>query len=133
MDPNTEVSDLVPRLGEAPFAQLVAGFYDRVRADDLLAPMYPENDWEGAEERLREFLIGRCGGPQRYIEKRGHPRLRMRHAPYELTPAARDRWMELMGASLDDCLAAGQFPEAEAGVLRAFLDHTATFLINRPG
>ena len=132
MEPNADVSELVPRLGEAPFVQLVASFYARVRTDDLLGPMYPENDWEGAEERLRDFLIGRCGGPQRYIEKRGHPRLRMRHGPYDLTPAARDRWMQLMGAALDEGLAAGQIPASEGSVLRAFLEHTATFLINRP-
>lgn len=119
--------DVYARIGEDGFERLVGGFYERVKADDLLAPLYPDDDWEGAEERLRDFLVGRMGGPQRYMEKRGHPRLRMRHAPFPVDAANRDRWVELMEASLEDAT----FDEDVNTYLRAFFAHVATFLINR--
>ena len=84
------------------FGELVAAFYRRVRADDLLGPMYPPDDWEQAEWRLRAFLDQRFGGPQTYSEQRGHPRLRMRHMPFKIGEAERDRWLELMIASMDE-------------------------------
>jgi len=114
-------------IGEEGFTRLIAGFYRRVAADDILGPMYPEHDLPGAEERLREFLIFRFGGPQRYIEKRGHPRLRMRHGPFSIDQAARNRWMELMGAAM----AEAALPVEAEEVLAAFFDSTATFMINR--
>lgn len=114
-------------VGEEGFTRLVAAFYRRIPNDDILGPMYPAADLEGAEERLREFLIFRFGGPARYIERRGHPRLRMRHAPFAIGQAARDRWMELMTAALNE---AGLPADADA-VLREFLGSTATFMINR--
>src|SRR5579872_1370963 len=83
-------------IGEEGFARLVAAFYKQVPQDDILGPMYPADDLAAAEERLRDFLIGRFGGPQRYIERRGHPRLRMRHMPFSIDQAARDRWIQLM-------------------------------------
>jgi hemoglobin len=89
--------------------------------------MYPKDDLEGAEVRLREFLIGRCGGPPRYVERRGHPRLRMRHAPFAINQGARDRWMQLMDRALDGA----SFPDEVAPLLREFLDGVATFMINR--
>jgi hemoglobin len=116
-------------LGEDGINRLVAGFYRRVPGDEILAPMYPEADFSGAEQRLRDFLVYRFGGPQRYIEERGHPRLRMRHAPFAIDPDARDRWMLHMGASLDEC----GFDPQVADAIRAFLDEVATFLINRAG
>jgi hemoglobin len=116
-------------VGEDGVARLVAGFYARVPDDDILAPMYPPDDMEGAEERLRDFLVYRFGGPRRYIEERGHPRLRMRHAPFAIDRVARDRWMQHMDASLDEC----GFDSRVADAIRAFLDDVATFLINRPG
>ncbi len=119
--------ELYARIGEAGFERLVRGFYARVRLDELLAPMYPEHDWEGAEGRLRDFLVGRLGGPPRYVEARGHPRLRMRHAPFAIDWRARDRWLELMGASLDE---AGLGDE-ERAFLRGFFEQVATFLLNR--
>jgi hemoglobin len=119
--------DLYARIGEEGFARLVAGFYRRVRQDDLIGPLYPPLDWAGAEERLRDFLVGRFGGPARYVERRGHPRLRMRHNPFPIDQAARDRWFLLMGQSLDE---AG-LPSAETEFLRRFFDEVATFLINR--
>lgn len=69
-------------------------FYAQVPTDDILGPMYPPEDLAGAEERLRDFLVGRFGEPPRYIEQRGHPRLRMRHAPFKLDQRARDCWLQ---------------------------------------
>ena len=114
-------------IGEEGFTKLVAAFYRQIPADDILGPMYPKQDLAGAEQRLREFLIFRFGGPLRYLENRGHPRLRMRHAPFPVDTGARDRWVEIM----DRALAEAQLdPRAEA-VLRAFFHQVATFLINR--
>ena len=90
--------------------------------------MYEKNDLAGAEQRLRDFLLFRFGGDLRYVEQRGHPRLRMRHFRFPITRAARDRWMELMTAAL----AEANIPADAAVVLRAFFDSTATFLMNRP-
>ena len=115
-------------VGEDGLTRLVAAFYRRVPDDDLLGSMYPSEDLSGAEYRLRGFLLYRLGGPQTYIEERGHPALRMRHAPFALSPQARDRWMSLMESALVEV----EFPEQVAGVLRDFFAHTATFLINRP-
>ncbi len=115
------------QLGEDGLAKLVGDFYVRVRADDLIGPMYPDNDWENAERRLRDFLIGRFGGPQRYIEERGHPRLRMRHAPFSIGVAERDRWLELMGAAMD----ATEVPAPSRAILEPFFAQVADFMRNR--
>jgi hemoglobin len=119
--------DVYPAIGDEGFARLVAAFYRQIPADPILGPMYPADDLPGAEARLRDFLIFRFGGPQRYIEQRGHPRLRMRHAPFPVNQAARDRWMLLM----DRALAETQLPEIAAQTLRKFFDATATFMMNR--
>ena len=74
--------DLYSLVGEKGFERLVAAFYRQVPSDPILGPMYPADDLDGAEQRLRDFLVGRFGGPPRYIEQRGHPRLRMRHMPF---------------------------------------------------
>src|SRR5665213_1734805 len=79
-------------IGDDGFNRLVAAFYKRVPEDDILGPMYQGRNMADAEWRLREFLVGRFGGPMRYVEKRGHPRLRMRHAPFIINQTARDRW-----------------------------------------
>ncbi len=121
------LSDLHPRVGDAPFTRLAGAFYRRVRSDDLLGPMYPQHDWGGAEHRLRGFLIQRCGGPDTYSRERGHPRLRMRHAPFAIDRAARDRWIQLMAP----CLAEAGFTEADAGLLQAFFEQVATHMVNR--
>jgi hemoglobin len=76
-----EDHEIYVAVGEDGFHRLIAAFYRQVPSDDILGPMYPAADIAGAEQRLRDFLIGRFGGPQRYIEDRGHPRLRMRHMP----------------------------------------------------
>ena len=86
-------------IGTEGFTRLVAAFYRQVPQDDLLGPMYPATDLPGAEQRLRDFLIGRFGGPQTYIAQRGHPRLRARHSPFHINQTARDRWMRLMNSA----------------------------------
>lgn len=115
------------RIGEDGFTRLVRAFYAQVPSDDILGPMYPADDLDGAEARLRGFLIYRFGGPPAYIEQRGHPRLRMRHAPFAVDRAARDRWVALMDRALD----ASAFPDDVTERLRAFFHDTATFMMNR--
>ena len=120
-------ADLYAIVGDEGFRRLVAAFYPQVPADDLLGPMYPAEGLAGAEERLREFLVGRFGGPPRYIEQRGHPRLRMRHAPFAIMPGARERWLQLMTRALDEV----QFPPEADELMREFFDSVSTMMINR--
>jgi len=108
-------------------AKLVAAFYRRVPTDDVLGPMYPPDDLANAEQRLRDFMIYRLGGPQRYIEQRGHPRLRARHMPFRINKAARDRWMKLM----EEAMMETSLPVEAEQFLRTFLDGMSTFLINQ--
>ena len=122
-----EDNEVYSAIGEDGFQRLVSAFYRQVPEDDILGPMYPKNDMEGAETRLRDFLIFRFGGPQRYIEQRGHPRLRMRHAPFAVGQAARDRWVKLM----DNAFAEAQLPAPAEEALRRFFESTATFMMNR--
>lgn len=114
-------------MGEHGFRELVAAFYRRIPGDDLLGPMYPEDDLPGAERRLHDFLCFRFGGMRRYLEERGHPRLRMRHLPFRIGEAERDRWMELMEASMEET----GVPEEVAGPLRAFFAQVADFMRNQ--
>ena len=114
-------------IGETGFERLVGAFYRRVRTDDILAPMYPEHDLAGAEQRLRDFLVQRFGGPDRYAQRRGHPRLRMRHVPFAIDRRARDRWVSLM----EEALVEAQLPEGALAPLRRFFHDAATFMINR--
>jgi hemoglobin len=123
-----EERDVYSLIGEPGLTRLVAAFYRRVPLDDILSPMYPAHDLAGSERRLRDFLIYRLGGPPRYIEQRGHPRLRVRHAPFHINQAARERWMELMTAALEEAA----FPAEADQFLRTFLGEMATFLVNRP-
>ena len=118
--------EVYARIGEDGFARLVRAFYAQVPGDDVLGPMYPADDLDGAETRLRDFLVGRFGGPPRYMAQRGHPRLRMRHMPFAVTMAARHRWVELMDRAL---IEAALPPEAVA-VLQPFFHGVATFLRN---
>ena len=89
-------------VGGAPtFSRLVTRFYAGVRTDPLLAPLYPQDYWTGAETRLRTFLEQYWGGPTTYSDQRGHPRLRMRHAPFAIGPAERDAWLRHMRDAVD--------------------------------
>ena len=114
-------------IGEDGFARLVAAFYRQVPDDDILGPMYPPQDLAGAQQRLCDFLVGRFGGPSRYIEARGHPRLRMRHLPFAITAAARQRWLQLMTRALDEA----ELPSPADALLREFFSSVATMLTNR--
>lgn len=114
-------------IGEEGFDRLTRAFYRHVPTDDILGPMYPSQDFEGARQRLRDFLIFRFGGPAHYIERRGHPALRMRHGPFAIDAAGRDRWVKLMKMALEEV----QLPEQAAAILREFFLNTATFLINQ--
>ena len=114
-------------LGEEGFRRLVAAFYRRVPGDDLLGPMYPEGDFAGAEERLCGFLLFRFGGVRRYVEERGHPRLRMRHAPFAIGEAERDRWLQLMGEAVRET----EVPAEAAEPLMEFFAGVADFMRNK--
>lgn len=121
------VGTLYQDLGEERLRRLVAAFYRRVREDDLIGPMYPPGDWEGAEKRLADFLIYRFGGPQTYLEERGHPRLRGRHMPFAIGVAERDRWLDLMGASMREV----EIPAEQVPLIGAFFAQLADFMRNR--
>lgn len=124
------MEEIVAReVGPEGLAAMVAAFYRRVKTDDVLGPLYPEGDFEGAEKRLREFLQFRFLGHEAYIENRGHPRLRMRHFPFAIGTNEAARWVELMEAAMDE---AGISPGARA-VMSPFFAQVADFLRNRPG
>lgn len=113
--------------GAAAFAQLTRAFYAGVAEDPLLRPMYPDEDLEPARRRLEMFLAQYWGGPTTYAEERGHPRLRMRHVPFAVTPAARDAWLRHMMAAVDTV----PMPEPEEAMLRDYLTRAAYSLVNR--
>ena len=125
-------------LGEETFHQLAASFYKKVKQDDILLPMYQhsqhhrgEPDLSLSESRLCDFLIGRFGGPQRYIEQHGHPRLRFRHNPFPIDQKARDRWMAHMETCMEEVLGNDKttVPYRE---LHTFFRSMSQFMINRP-
>lgn len=120
----TEIFDLI---GSDGFDKLVEGFYRRVAEDDILRPMYPEEDLAPAARRLQLFLEQFFGGPTTYSQERGHPRLRARHMPFAIDQAARDRWFSHMNASLEEA----DFAPDIASVIRDYFDNAATFLMNR--
>ena len=121
-----EEAEIYAAVGEEGFSRLVGAFYGQVPGDDILGPMYPADDLPGAEQRLRDYLIYRFGGPPRYIEERGHPRLRARHIPFPINQAARDRWMQLM----NNAFAQAALPADAETILRAFFEHMSSFMIN---
>ncbi|MFC5338463.1 globin [Leucobacter denitrificans] len=113
--------------GTETFEKIVRAFYRGVREDPLLAPMYPQEDWEGAIRRLRMFLEQYWGGPTTYSEERGHPRLRMRHVPYHINPEARDRWLFHMNAALDEA----ELPPMYDNAIRDYVERAAHSLVNQ--
>jgi hemoglobin len=119
--------DIYSVIGENGFERLVGAFYRQVPEDNILGPLYPKEDLPGAEKRLRDFLIFRFGGPQRYIQERGHPRLRMRHAPFPVNQAASERWLQLMGKAMAEC----GFPVEVKQTLWKYFEDTAAFMMNR--
>ena len=123
-----EVPTLYERAGGTPFFEALVGrFYAAVAADDLLRSIYPEPDLAPAARRLTLFLIQYWGGPRTYDAERGHPRLRMRHAPFQIGPAERDRWLLHMRASL----AALAPPENVAKSLEDYFVMAAEAMRNR--
>jgi hemoglobin len=113
--------------GHPTFIKLVARFYEGVRDDPVLARLYPQDDWEGAETRLRGFLEQYWGGPTTYSQQRGHPRLRMRHAPFAIGAAERDAWLTHMRDAVDSLELT---PEQDA-TLWGYLEMAARSMQNR--
>jgi hemoglobin len=112
--------------GTETFRRLVKRFYEGVAGDEILKPMYPEEDLGTAEERLRMFLEQYWGGPSAYQEQRGHPRLRMRHMPFKVNPEARDRWLAHMRVAVDDLKLAPVHEEE----LWSYLERAAYAMLN---
>jgi hemoglobin len=112
--------------GEPTFRKLVDEFYAGVAADPLLRPLYPDADLAAAAERLRLFLIQYWGGPGTYSAQRGHPRLRMRHAPFRVGPAERDAWLRHMRRAVDSL----DLPAEQDTTLWQYLERAAFFMVN---
>jgi hemoglobin len=112
--------------GEETFHRLVGRFYEEVAKDEVLRPIYPEQDLGPAEERLRLFLMQYWGGPHTYSDRRGHPRLRMRHAPFTIGPIERDAWLRCMRVAVDE---AGLSDQHRAQ-LWTYLEMAANSLMN---
>ena len=112
--------------GEPTFRKLVDTFYAGVANDPLLRPLYPEEDLGPAAERLRLFLIQYWGGPTDYSDQRGHPRLRLRHAPFVIGPAERDAWLLHMRAAVDSL----DLPADQHQALWEYLERAAFFMVN---
>nr|WP_307486996.1 globin [Microbacterium trichothecenolyticum] len=108
------------------FRRLVDAFYRGVASDEVLKPMYPEEDLGPAAERLTLFLAQYWGGPSTYGETRGHPRLRMRHMPFHVDPDARDRWLRHMRAAVDEIA----LPPAFEAPLWDYLERAAYAMVN---
>jgi hemoglobin len=115
--------------GEATFTALVDAFYAGVAADPVLRSIYPEDDLGPAAERLRLFLIQYWGGPSTYNDQRGHPRLRLRHAPFAVNSAARDAWLTHMRRALDSLALPAEYDEA----MWRYFTSAADSLRNTPG
>lgn len=114
-------------LGAEGFERITAVFYQQVKRDSLIGPMYPPQDWEGAEHRLASFLKFRFGQDESYLQERGHPRLRGRHMPFSIGEAERDRWLELMSAAID----AEEVTSGTKEALMSFFAGVADFMRNK--
>ena len=112
--------------GRATFEKLVRAFYEGVKSDPVLLPMYPEHDLEGAVQRLTGFLEQYWGGPGTYSEERGHPRLRMRHNAFKVNPDARDRWLLHMRAAVDTL----ELSPLHDATLWGYLERAAHAMVN---
>ena len=119
--------DFYAEVGGAPvFAKIVARFYEEVGRDEVLRPLYPEEDLGPAEERLRMFLEQYWGGPRTYSDQRGHPRLRMRHAPFRIGPIERDAWLRCMRIAVDEA----DLDDAHRAQLWQYLQYAAISMMN---
>ncbi|HEU4360467.1 MAG TPA: globin [Mycobacterium sp.] len=117
--------------GADTFHTIVARFYQLVAADAILRPLYPEDDLPGAEQRLRMFLEQYWGGPRTYSERRGHPRLRMRHVPFRIGPAQRDAWLRCMQTAVAE-IDADTLGDEHRRELLDYLQMAAHSLVNAP-
>lgn len=118
--------------GDHFFRRLVSRFYAQVRTDDLIGPLYPEDDWDGAEDRLRWFLAQYWGGPPTFNERRGAPMLRRRHMPFPIGMAEAERWLDLMSTSLDQ-FSEDELNPAQREALWNHMERVAYMMINQPG
>ncbi len=114
--------------GEPTFHRLVDAFYQGVAGDPVLRPLYPDSDLGAAAQRLRLFLIQYWGGPRDYQDLRGHPRLRLRHAPFVIGPEERDAWLRHMAAAV----ATLDLPPQHEATLWEYLSRAAEFMVNVP-
>jgi hemoglobin len=131
MDSTTQQSFYDAVGGADTFHKIVSTFYGLVREDEILLPLYPEGDLDAAEVRLRMFLEQYWGGPRTYSDQRGHPRLRMRHAPFRIGPFERDAWLRCMHtavASIDSQTLDDQHRQE----LLAYLEMAAHSMVNSP-
>ena len=112
--------------GHETFRRLVARFYEGVAGDPVLRPLYPEEDLGPAEDRFRMFLEQYWGGPTTYSEQRGHPRLRMRHGPFAVSPLARDHWLAHMRVAVDEL----DLSPMHASQLWDYLERAAHAMVN---
>ena len=112
--------------GEATIRAIVHRFYEGVRDDEVLRPMYPEQDLAPAEDRFALFLMQYWGGPTTYSDTRGHPRLRMRHAPFAVNPEARDHWLMHFRAALDEA----DLTEEQRQPFWDYVTHAAQVMVN---
>ena len=117
--------------GHATFHAIVSRFYQLVREDEILRPIYPEDDFDGAEERLRMFLEQYWGGPRTYSDQRGHPRLRMRHAPFVIGYIERDAWLRCMHTAVAE-IDSQTLDDEHRKVLLDYLEMAAHSMVNSP-
>jgi hemoglobin len=117
--------------GAETFRTIVSRFYQLVREDEILRPLYPEDDLDAAEVRLRMFLEQYWGGPRTYSDQRGHPRLRMRHAPFKVGPFERDAWLRCMHTAVGE-IDSTTLDDAHRQVLLNYLEMAAHSMVNSP-
>lgn len=115
--------------GAETFHRIVGRFYELVRDDEILNPLYPHDDWEGAETRLRMFLEQYWGGPRTYSDLRGHPRLRMRHVPFRIGFLERDAWLRCMRTAVGE-IDSDTLDDAHRTALLDYLEMAAQSMVN---
>ena len=126
-EPVSAPQNFYVEVGGAPvFEKLVGRFYEQVAEDEILRPLYPEEDLGPAEERLRMFLEQYWGGPRTYSDRRGHPRLRMRHSPFTIGPVERDAWLRCMRVSVDEL----DLDDEHRAQLWQYLTYAAASMVN---
>ena len=117
--------------GAETFRRIVARFYEEVAVDEVLRPLYPEEDLGPAERRFRMFLEQYWGGPRTYSDERGHPRLRMRHMPFRIGPFERDAWLRCIRVAIDE-IDTQTLDDEHRRALLEYLDMAANAMVNSP-